>query len=508
MSSLQNLGLGSWPRRRAVLSPDRVAVEFEGTVLTFAQFAARVELLSAWLAHHGVGPGDRVAYWGGNHVALLETLFASTRIGAICVLVNARLAPAEAQYILQDSGASVLFFGREQSEATEMIAERIPAAVLVDVDGTGVGAAYPHLPADVAPVPEINCGLDDPALLMYTSGTTGRPKGAVLTHGNIFFNDVNVLIEDDIRPDEVCLAAAPLFHIAGLNGLVLPTFLKGGTVLVHRNVDPGQMFSAIQDRGVTSMFTVPAMLDALAHHSLFNQTDLSMLRTIIVGGAPVPERILRVWAERGVSVQQGYGLTETAPAVLKLSAEDGIRKAGSAGKPQFLVEVRLVAPSGSPAAPGEIGEIQTVGPNVIREYWNRQEATAAAYDHGWFRTGDAAVQDDEGYYWIRDRYKDMYVSGGENVYPAEVESALLNVPGVAEAAVIGVPDEQWGEVGKAFIVLEDEVELTAGDIRTAVVPALSRFKIPKQIEFIDQMPRTSTGKLLKTDLRTGQGVSR
>ena len=222
MSSLQNLGLGSWPRRRAVLSPDRVAVEFEGTVLTFAQFAARVELLSAWLAHHGVGPGDRVAYWGGNHVALLETLFASTRIGAICVLVNARLAPAEAQYILQDSGASVLFFGREQSEATEMIAERIPAAVLVDVDGTWVGAAYPHLPADVAPVPEINCGLDDPALLMYTSGTTGRPKGAVLTHGNIFFNDVNVLIEDDIRPDEVCLAAAPQ--------------LDGGTGVYHDGV--------------------------------------------------------------------------------------------------------------------------------------------------------------------------------------------------------------------------------------------------------------------------------
>lgn len=508
MSSLQNLGLGSWPRRRALLSPEKVALEFEGTVLTYAQFAARVESLSAWLAHQGVGPGDRVAYWGSNHVALLETLFASTRIGAICVLVNARLAPAEAQYILQDSAASVLFFGREQSEATEMIAEKIPAAVLVDVDGTGVGPTYPQLPADVAPVPEINCGLDDPALLMYTSGTTGRPKGAVLTHGNIFFNDVNVLIEDDVRPDEVCLAAAPLFHIAGLNGLVLPTFLKGGTVLIQRGVDPGEIFSAIQDRGVSSMFTVPAMLDALAHHQLFTQTDLSLLRTIIVGGAPVPERILRVWAERGIAVKQGYGLTETAPAVLKLAAEDGIRKAGSAGKPQFLVDVRLIAPSGAPAAPGEIGEIQTVGPNVIREYWQRPEATASAFDAGWFRTGDAAVQDEEGYYWIRDRYKDMYVSGGENVYPAEVESALLNVPGVAEAAVIGVPDEQWGEVGKAFIVLEVTVELTAGDICTAAGPFLSRFKIPKQIEFIDQMPRTSTGKLLKTNLRTGQGVSR
>jgi fatty-acyl-CoA synthase len=507
MSSLQNLGIGSWPRRRAMLSPDRVAVEFEDTALTFAQFAEKVEALSAWLAHSGVRAGDRVAYWGANHAALLETLFATTRIGAVCVLVNARLAPGEAQYILQDSGASVLFFGQDQAEPVTMIADRIPAGVLVDVDGTGTGPSYAQLPA-ADPVPEARCGFDDPAVLMYTSGTTGRPKGAVLSHGNLFFNDVNILIEDDIRPDEVCLAAAPLFHIAGLNGLVLPAFLKGGTIVIHRRVDPEQIFSALQDRGVTSLFAVPAMLDALAHHRLFTTTDLSALRTIVVGGAPVPERILRDWAGRGVSVQQGYGLTETAPAVLKLPAEDGIRKAGSAGKPQFLVDVRLVAPNGAPASPGEIGEIQTVGPNVIREYWQRPEATATAFADGWFRTGDAAVQDEEGYYWIRDRYKDMYVSGGENVYPAEVESALLDVSGVAEAAVIGIPDERWGEVGKAFIVLEAGVELTAEGLRAAVAPALSRFKIPQQIEFIDQMPRTSTGKLLKTDLRAHQGATR
>ena len=505
MSSLQNLGLGSWPRRRALLSPDRVALDFEDTVMTFAQFADRVEALSTWLAHRGVRSGDRVAYWGANHLALLETLFATTRIGAICVLVNARLAPAEAEYILQDSGAAVLFFGRDQAEAVGMISGRIPAGLLVDVDGTGAGVVFTPTP-ELDPVPEVSCVLDDPAVLMYTSGTTGRPKGAVLTHGNLFFNDVNVLIENDIRPDEVCLAAAPLFHIAGLNGLVLPAFLKGGTIVVHRRVEPEAIFTAIQDMGVTSLFAVPAMLDALAHHRLFNQTDLSSLRTIVVGGAPVPERILRVWAERGVAVQQGYGLTETAPAVLKLASEDGIRKAGSAGKPQFLVDVRLVAPNGRPASPGEIGEIQTMGPNVIGEYWQRPEATAAAFADGWFRTGDAAVQDEEGYYWIRDRYKDMYVSGGENVYPAEVESALLNVPGIAEAAVIGVPDEQWGEVGKAFIVPERGVQLTSEEIRSALGDALSRFKIPKQIEFIDRMPRTSTGKLLKTDLRGRQGV--
>lgn len=506
MSSHQNLGIGSWPRRRANLSPNRVAVEFEGTSLTFEHFAKRVEELSAWLAHQGIGPGDRVAYWGANHPALLETLFAATRIGAICVLVNARLTSREAEYILQDSGATVLFFGHEQSGAVTMVADSIFATMLVDVDETGVGTSYAQLSTH-PPVPEVNSSLEDPAVLMYTSGTTGRPKGAVLTHGNLFFNDVNVLIEDDIRPDEVCLAAAPLFHIAGLNGLVLPTFLKGGTIIVHRRVDAGQIFAAIQDRGVTSLFAVPAMLDGLAHHALSATTDLSTLRTIVVGGAPVPERVLRTWTRRGVAVQQGYGLTETAPAVLKLPAEEGIRKRGSAGKPQFLVDVRLITPSGEPASPGEIGEIQTVGPNVITEYWQQPDATRKAFADGWFRTGDAAVQDEEGYYWIRDRYKDMYVSGGENVYPAEVESALLDVPGVAEAAVIGVPDDRWGEVGKAFIRLETGAQLTAQDVRTAVAPTLSRFKIPQHVEFLDQMPRTATGKLLKTQLRAATGAT-
>lgn len=500
MQNIQNLGLGSWPRRRALLSPERVAIEFEATRRTFAQLADRVERLSGWLADNGIRRGDRVAYWGANHPALLETLFAATRLGAVCVLINARLATSEAEYILRDSGASALFFGRDQSAGAVTAAGRSSVTVLVDVDGSGAGTNFTDIESALS-VPEACCGLDDPAVILYTSGTTGRPKGAVLTHGNLLFNDVNVLIENDIRPDEICLAAAPLFHIAGLNGLALPTFLKGGTIVVHRSVDADQILTEIQNRGITSLFAVPSMLDSLARHHSFDHADLSTLRTIVVGGAPVPDRTLRIWTDRNVAVQQGYGLTETAPAVLKLSAEDGIRKAGSAGKPQFLVDVRLVAPNGAPASLGEVGEIQTVGPNVMREYWQRAKATAEAFVDGWFRTGDAAVRDDEGYYWIRDRYKDMYVSGGENIYPAEVESALIDVSGIAEAAVVGMADDTWGEVGKAFIVLEDGAEITAGEIRVALGPSLSRFKIPKQIEVIDQMPRTTTGKLLKIELR-------
>ncbi|WCE41134.1 long-chain fatty acid--CoA ligase [Brevibacterium sp. BDJS002] len=500
MTQLQNLGLGSWPRRRAALSPDHVAIEFEETSRTYAQLADRVEKLSGWLADSGVRAGDRVAYWGGNHPALLETLFAATRLGAVAVLINARLTGTEAEFILRDSGATALFFGREQAEDVLEAAEHVGVELLVDVDNSGRARDYSGTssPNEVA---EVNSGLDDPAVILYTSGTTGRPKGAVLTHGNILFNDINVLIENDIRPDEVCLAAAPLFHIAGLNGLVLPTFLKGGTIVVHRNVEAERILAEVQNRGITSMFAVPAMLDALSAHSSFDGTDLSTLRTIVVGGAPVPARTLQAWTERNVSVQQGYGLTETSPAVLKLSAEDGIRKVGSAGKPQFFVDVRLTASNGAPAAIGEVGEIQTVGPNVMHEYWQRPEATAEAFSGGWFRTGDAAVEDDDGYYWIRDRYKDMYVSGGENIYPAEVESALMDIPGIVEAAVIGVSDDRWGEVGRAFIVLEGDAELEAADVRTALGSSLSRFKIPKQIQVIDRLPRTTTGKLIKIELR-------
>lgn len=500
MTQLQNLGLGSWPRRRAALSPDHVAIEFEETSRTYAQLADRVEKLSGWLADSGVRAGDRVAYWGGNHPALLETLFAATRLGAVGVLINARLTGTEAEFILRDSGATALFFGREQADDVLEAAENVGVELLVDVDNSGRAQDYSGTssPNEVA---EVNSSLDDPAVILYTSGTTGRPKGAVLTHGNILFNDINVLIEDDIRTDEVCLAAAPLFHIAGLNGLVLPTFLKGGTIVVHRNVEAERILAEVQQRGVTSMFAVPTMLDALSSHSSFDGTDLSTLRTIVVGGAPVPARTLRAWTERNVSVQQGYGLTETSPAVLKLSAEDGIRKVGSAGKPQFFVDVRLTASNGVPAPIGEVGEIQTVGPNVMHDYWQRPEATAKAFSGGWFRTGDAAVEDDDGYYWIRDRYKDMYVSGGENVYPAEVESALMDIAGIVEAAVIGVSDVRWGEVGRAFIVLEGDAELEADDVRTALGSSLSRFKIPKQIQVIDRLPRTTTGKLIKIELR-------
>lgn len=515
-ASGQNLGVGSWPARRARLTPDALAWSFEGVDSTFDEVDRRVQLLAGALQENGVERGGRIAYMGGNHPALLEVLFAAGRIGAVAVLVNARLARHEAEYILTDSGATLLFHGAEQQSLVESLdSSMLPSlSKIINVDvtndaatgnpaGTGEANSYRQFisSGDGREPGHVSVSLDEPCLLMYTSGTTGRPKGAVLSHGNIFFNDMNVLIETDLRANEVCLAAAPLYHIAGLNGLVLPVFLKGGRLVIMRQFRPEPALKLLESEGATCMFGVPAMLDALSQHRDFASADMTELRTLIVGGSPVPSRILRLWKERGVEIQQGYGLTETAPAVLKLGADDAERKIGSAGKPQFLVDARVVDLDGADVAPGETGEIVTRGPNVFSGYWGRAKDTEDAFSDGWFRTGDLASVDEEGFVFLRDRSKDMFISGGENIYPSEVENALLDVDGIAEAAVIGVADEKWGEVGVAFVVPAQGVSLTPEGILRGLEGRLARYKTPRRVEVVDALPRTSTGKLQKHVLR-------
>lgn len=510
----QNLGLGSWPQRRARLSPHSIAWTFNGQDTSYQQVHNRVEQLATALHQLGIRRGDRIAYMGANHPALLETLFATSRIGAITVLINARLAASEVHYILTDCDARLLFAGPDQLKIFGLLAaDELPALEnVIAIEPSAHGEPRHHcnwplheyasfLQNPTPVLPHVAVSLDDPCLIMYTSGTTGRPKGAVLTHGNIFFNDMNVLIETDVRSDEVCLAAAPLFHIAGLNGLVLPVFLKGGRILITSQFRAELALELIEREKATSMFGVPAMLDALSQHPAFPDADFSQMRTLIVGGAPVPARILRLFVERGIDIQQGYGLTETAPAVLKLAAADAETKTGSAGKAQFLVDVQVVDLDGNPIQPGGTGEIITRGPNVFSGYWQREQATAEAFTDGWFRTGDLATIDDDGFVFLRDRSKDMYISGGENVYPSEVENALLDVPGVAEAAVIGTPDEKWGEIGCAFLVPAAGHQLDAEQILQALDGRLARYKLPRQIHVVNSLPRTATGKLQKHVLR-------
>lgn len=328
-------------------------------------------------------------------------------------------------YILRDSGATTVAFGQDQREnAVSLESELTDVRTWLSVDGGGSGQDFDDfLQSGGEDVIDEQLDLDELALIMYTSGTTGKPKGAMLSHNNLFYQYVNALIGQDLRQDEVHLAVAPLFHIAGLNMMALPTFMLGGTIIIQRQFRAPDVLREIQDSRVTSSFMVPAMLDSLSHAEGFDSADFSSVRAFMVGGSPLPERMLRTWAELDVAVMQGFGMTETAPGVRMLEPRDGVSKLGSAGRQHFFTESKLVDPLGETVAVGQPGEVIVRGPNVMSGYWNKPEETAKALDGGWYHSGDIAVEDDDGYLFIKDRIKDMYISGGENVYPAEVENA-------------------------------------------------------------------------------------
>ncbi|MGY1625291.1 long-chain fatty acid--CoA ligase [Geodermatophilus sp. SYSU D00965] len=504
---MRNAGLGSWPERRLRISPDRDALWFEGTTTSHAGFAERVRRTAGALAGLGVRSGDRVAWTGTNHPSALETLYACGQLGAIWVPVNARLTAPEAQYVLEHSGATVVVHGRDSGELADALRDRLPgvrAWVATEPPSAGGADSLPYEPLLAAADPEPRdepVGLEDPCLVMYTSGTTGRPKGAVLTHGNMTWNATNQLLGFDFAADERTLALAPLFHIGGLNGTVNPTLLRGGCAVVVRRFDPAETLRVIEEQRVNSFFAVPTMLDAMSREPGFATRDLSSLRSIGAAGAAVPLPTLRTWLARGVTMQQAYGMTEAAPGCTVLDSADAERKVGSAGKPVFFTDVAVLRPDGSPAGVDEIGEVVVSGPNVMAGYWQDPEQTAAVLRDGWYHTGDAGSVDAEGFLYIRDRYKDMIISGGENVYPAEVESALLELPQVLEAAVIGVPDERWGEVGLAVVVPAPGTPEDPEAIRTALRARLAGFKVPRHVEFVDELPKTATGKIRKPDLR-------
>ncbi|GGY77491.1 fatty-acyl-CoA synthase [Streptomyces omiyaensis] len=504
---MRNQGIGSWPARRNRRSPRRTALLHEGRSLDYAALHERSTRLAHALRGAGVGRGDRVAFLGPNHPAYLETLFAAGILGAVFVPLNNRLALAELAFQLTDSGCRVLVHARQPDGKAAELAASAGLATLLSVEGEGPGPAYEELLA-VSPTEEIDeeVGHDDVCLIMYTSGTTGRAKGAVLTHGNIVWNSLNVVVDTDIAGDEVALVSAPLFHAGALSMSCLPTLLKGGTVLLETAFDAERALRLIGLHGVTALFGVPTMYDAMAAAPGWREADLSSLRLLLCGGAPVPTRTARTYLERGLAFVQGYGMTEASPGALVLDRADSVRKAGSAGVPHFFTDVRVLRPDGTETAAGEKGEVVVAGPNVTPGYWNLPEATAAAFlDGGRFRSGDVATVDADGYVTLVDRLKDMIVSGGENVYPAEIEDALLRHPGVAEAAVIGVPDARWGEVGRAVVVPRPGCSPTAEELRAHLEGLLARYKLPRSFVLVPELPRNATGKLLKDPLRARHG---
>jgi fatty-acyl-CoA synthase len=523
---VRNEGVGSWTARRARKTPGAPAIRYAGRTLSYAALDDRVRRLARALRGLGTGPGSRVAYLGPNHPAFLEAMFATWSAGAVFVPLNMRLAGPELADQLADCGAALLVYAPEQAAVVAGLrGEAGHGAASGGTDGPGAddrGPGLRHLVALTRPAPgdhdyesllagpppgpaDVPVSLDDPCLIMYTSGTTGRAKGATLTHGNITWNAVNAVVDADFRADEVALAVAPLFHTAALNMLCLPTMLKGGLVLIEPAFDPARVLELIARHRVTSMFGVPAIYDAMAAAPGWADTDTSSLRMLLCGGAPVPDATIRRYTSRGLTFIQGYGMTETSPGALLLDAEHALAKAGSAGVPHFFTDVRVVAPDGAQARPGERGEIIVAGPNVMRGYWGQPGASAAVLADGWLRSGDVGTVDEDGYVSVVDRIKDVIISGGENIYPAEVENALLSHPAVADCGVIGTPDGRWGEVGRAVVVLRAGQSASEADILRFLDGRLARYKIPKSVRFAAGLPRTATGKILKKQLRETHG---
>jgi fatty-acyl-CoA synthase len=464
-----------WLRNTARRTPQRVAIDYLGREVTYAELDRRSDALAATLLARGLVRGDRVATLTGNSPEHVVVFFACAKAGFVLLPLNWRLAAPELRFQLEDAEPSAFLVESEY--------EALAAAT-----GHGFEPLAPPDPRDAAPVSAEIAG-DDPLLLIYTSGTTGRPKGALLTHANCFWTNLSFDLATGLTGDDVVLQVLPQFHCGGWNVQPLLAWWKGAKVVLERAFEPARVLSLLAQKRVTTLMGVPAIYLFLSHEPAFAEADLSSLRLAVVGGAPMPEELIRVWQARGIEIVQGYGLTEAAPNVLCLPPEDAMRKMGSAGKPYPYVEVRLGAES----------ELLVRGPNVFPGYWRNTEATAAVLRDGWLHTGDAAEVDDEGCYRIRGRLKDMYISGGENVYPAEVEGVLHDHPAVADAAVLGVADERWGEVGVAFVVAKERLSEKA--LVEHCRDRLARYKVPKRVRFVDALPMSAMNKVIKDELR-------
>ncbi|MBX2804180.1 MAG: AMP-binding protein [Myxococcales bacterium] len=448
-------------------------------------WAELLELSRRWvgrLRRAGVGAGDRVAVLAHNHGASFAVLYACRAVGAIFFPMNWRLSEAELSWQLEHAAPKVLLTDTEHIDRLDR----------------------PSLPLDVDPddPPEGGQGsaLSDPWMLLYTSGTSGRPKGALITHRQVHFNAVNTVLACGLTADSATLTFTPLFHTGGLNCLSTPMLHIGGRVVLCQRARPERDLRLVAQERITHLIGVPTIYQLLADHPDFEQADLSSVVDALCGGAPLSVDLLRRWLDRGVPLRQGFGMTEVGPNCFSMPHAAQADKLGSVGKPIHHIGVRLVREDGTDCDVGEAGELWMSGPVVFGGYLDDPEATAQAQVDGWFRSGDVLERDAEGFYRVCGRRKEMFISGGENVYPAEVETAIYTLVGVAAVVVLGVADERWGEVGHAFVQLRPGTQMTAEGLRTALQDRLARFKIPRHVTFLDALPQTGSGKIDKVAL--------
>ncbi|MBV8195436.1 MAG: long-chain fatty acid--CoA ligase [Candidatus Dormibacteraeota bacterium] len=495
-------GLGFQMTRRAQLSPERTALIFREETWSYRDLHRVTNRVAHGLHALGVNPGDRVGFLGLNHPRFLFTLYGAAKLDAIFVPLNFRLTGPELAFIVRDAGLHTLVYEENFATIVDEIRDQVRVDEYVCGDARDGSRSFDDLVHDQRDTDlDYPVADDDIAWIMYTSGTTGRPKGAMITHGNILWNNINASLAHDGLMDDVSLAVAPLFHIGGLNVTPIPSLLKGATVVVEQMFEPGLVLELIERHHITTMFGVPAMFMFMAQHPDFATRDLSSVRVFVCGGAPVPEALIKLYKSRDIAFLQGYGLTETAPFSCFLPAEKAEEKLGSAGIAPFFSETKCVDENGREVPDGERGEIVCRGPNVMKGYWNRPDATAEVIIDGWFHTGDIGKRDADGYFWILDRKKDMIISGGENVYPAEIEDALYQHPLIKEVAAIGVQHPRWGETVRAVVVVKEGEQLSEQEVVDFTAGRLARYKQPRSVVFAETLPRNPTGKVIKFELR-------
>lgn len=498
------MNLSNWVERQADFVPERCAIRFAGEDILYVELAQRVNQLVDALANQlDVSHGDRIAYLGFNSPDIIVLLFACARLGAVLVPLNWRLAQPEHIYMLKQSDPCALFVQPEFVKHIEDIKQDIgPASLIAYGSKQNDCLSYDALITQGSTMyrSDRDAQSDDPVLLCYTSGTTGKPKGALLTNEALAWNAVNATHMHDLTSEDVILTILPMFHVGGLDIQTLPALHAGATVVIHERFETDTFFEALERDNITLTLLVPTIMHALINDPRWEAADLSDLRMISVGSTIVPEQMVRTVGARGVPLVQVYGSTETAPIAAYMPFRETTERPASTGKAAMHCEIRLVDEEGRDVPVGEKGEILVRGPNVMTEYWNDPAATRAAFTDGWFHTEDIAHRDSDGYLYVDGRSKDMIITGGENVYPAAVERVLCECAQVSEVAVVGRPDDYWGEVVVAVVVPEG-VSRDAGKILSFCDGRIANFETPREVVFVDSLPRNAMGKVEKEALR-------
>lgn len=494
---------------RARLTPDKEALVLaeSGERLSYADLDQRARRCAqAWRQKLGLGKGDRVGILAHNRIEYLDAFFAAGKSGVVLVTLGTRLTPHELQHIVEDSGMRALLYDGEFADTVRALRQQVEVETWIALDEPvdSSDPLYETLLAEVDPAGWVPPHIDpeDTYCLLYTSGTTGRPKGVVTPHRMVAWNGLNTVASWQLNENDVSPIFTPLYHAGGLMAFLTPLFTIGGTIVLHHGFDTSEIWRTIEQENCTVVLGVPTIWKMLLEAPEFETVDLSHVRAFYSGGAPLPLYLIEAYQQKGVVFKQGFGMTEVGVNCFAMSVEDSYRKAGSIGRPMMFTEVRLVDAEGNDVPTGEVGEMLFRGPHVSKGYWHNPEATAAALDiDGWFHSGDLARCDEDGFFYIAGRQKDMIISGGVNIYPAEIEAVLLQHEDVEDAAVVAVPDPQWGEVGVAFVVPLAGKEISPEALTEHLATKLAKFKIPKIFRVIETLPRTAYGKVVKGELR-------